>query len=485
MLSNTSGSTRRGGKGPGGAAAMSSVTPGQISARIDRLPASRHLATTVARIGLGGWFEFYELFMAGYIALGLMDAGLFGEESKGYFDLHGYASFTASFFTGMFFSTALLSRLSDRYGRRAVFTASMLGYSAAAVLIAFSTSAAWIDIWRFVAGFAIGIQLINNDTYMSEICPAPVRGRYMSAGYIVILTSVPVVALLSWQLVPRSPLGLDGWRWVMLFGALGGVVVFLLRRRLPESPRWLADQGRLAEADEVVRQLEKRVAAETGQPLPEPARESAPPEAEPAGTGGWREVFGRRYGARTALLSVFQFAQTIAVYGFANWAPILLVHRGFSIVHSLTYSFMIALLTPVGALVATLLSGRMQRKWQLVGAAIGIGAFGMLFAAAHSTALVLIGGAGISLCNNWLIGAFHPYSSELFPTRIRSRALGFSYSWSRISSVFVSYWIAALLVSYGTGAVFVMIGVAMAVIVLSVGVFGPRTDGRTLEDISP
>jgi putative MFS transporter len=484
MLSDRGSNTRHTTAAATGAG-QPAASPAQISARIDRLPPSRHIATTVARIGLGGWFEFYELFMAGYIALGLVGGGLFSEESTGYLDLHGYASFTASFFTGMFLSTALLSRVSDRYGRRAIFTVSMLGYSAAAVLVAFSTTAAWIDLWRFVAGFAIGIQLINNDTYMSEICPAPVRGRYMSAAYILVLTSVPVCALLSWQLVPRKPLGLDGWRWVMLIGAVGGVLVFLLRRRLPESPRWLAGRGRLDEADAAVRQLEQRVAAETGRPLPEPALENTVPVSAGDGAGGWREVFGRRYGGRTVLLSVFQFAQTIAVYGFANWAPILLVHRGFTIVHSLSYSFMIALLTPVGALVATVLSGRLQRKWQLVGAAVGIGAFGVLFAVAHSTVLVLVGGAGISLCNNWLIGAFHPYSSELFPTRIRSRALGFSYSWSRVSSVFVSYWIAGLLASYGTGAVFTMIGVAMAVIVLSVGVFGPGTDGRTLEDISP
>lgn len=465
------------------------LTPALVSARIDRLPPSRGLARLVARIGLGGWFEFYELFMAGYISLGLIDAGLFTEGSRGYFDLHGYASFTASFFVGMFLSTVLLSRLSDRYGRRSVFTASMLGYSAAAVFTAVSASAPWIDVWRFVAGFAVGIQLINNDTYMSEVCPARVRGRYMSFGFVVILTSVPTVALLSWLLVPRAPLGLDGWRWVMLIGALGGVLVFLLRRGLPESPRWLASRGRLDEADEALRSMEERVVAETGRALPEPEPATEPTPGPQAASGlqrgSWREVFGRHYGRRTALLSVFQFAQTIAVYGFANWAPILLVHRGFDVVHSLGYSFMIALLNPVGALVATLLAERLERKWQLVAAAAGIGAFGMLFATADTTALVLVGGAGVSLCNNWLIGAFHPYSAELFPTRIRSRAVGFSFSWSRVSSVFVSYWIAALSAAYGTGAVFTLIGVSMAVIVLSVGVFGPRTDGRALEEVSP
>lgn len=461
-----------------------------ISARIDRLPANSYTRNLVARVATGGWLEFYEMFMAGYIALGLIGSGLFTEESGGYFDLHGYASFTASFFLGMFVSTVFLSRLADTYGRRATFTYSMLGYSLAAIGVAVSSSSAVIDVFRFVAGFAIGIQLINNDAYMAELSPSTMRGRYMSFGYIFVLTSVPVVALLSWKLVPRAPLGLDGWRWVMLIGAIGAIIVWVLRLGLPESPRWLAAHGRLEEADAVLTRVEDRVRDRVGtlvDPVPAMAAASSVRAAGPAdgSTGGWREVFGRRYGPRTAMLSVFQFAQTIAVYGFSNWAPILLAARGFDIVHTLGYSFLIAIATPFGAVLATALAERVDRKWQLVYAAIGIAAFGTLFASAHATALVVIGGAGVTLCNNWLIGAFHPYSAELFPTRIRARATGFAFSWSRVSSIFVSYWIADLLAGAGEGAVFVLIGAAMIAIVVSVGLFGPRTNGKALEVISP
>lgn len=458
------------------------TTAESISARIDRLPPNRYLRNVVARIAIGGWFEFYELFMAGYISLGLIGAGLFTQSSRGYLDLHGYASFTASFFLGMFVSTVLLSRVADRYGRRATFTYSMLGYSAAAVLVAVSTAGPLIVLFRFVAGFAIGIQLINNDTFMSEVSPAAVRGRYMSLGYVVVLTSVPAVALLALLLVPQAPLGVDGWRWVMLIGAAGGVLVWLLRRDLPESPRWLASRGRLVEADVVTTEIEARVREQVGT-LPEVTLPDT--ATETLRCGGWAEVFGRRYGVRTAVLSIFQFAQTIAVYGFANWAPILLVHRGFTVVHSLGYSFMIALVTPFGAVLSFLLAERVERKRQIVLAAVGVGLFGILFASADATVLVILGGAGITLCNNWLIGAFHPYSAELFPTRIRARAVGFAFSWSRVSAIFVSYWIADILARSGIGGVFVLIGVAMAAIVLSVGTFGPRTDGRTLEELSP
>jgi putative MFS transporter len=91
----------------------------------------------------------------------------------------------------------------------------------------------------------------------------------------------------------------------------------------------------------------------------------------------------------------------------------------------------------------------------------------------------------VTLGNNWLISVFHPYAAELFPTRIRALALGFSFSWSRVSAIFVGYWVSAILVSGGHVGVFIMIGVAMLLIVLSIGIFGPRTNGRALEEVSP
>jgi MFS transporter, putative metabolite:H+ symporter len=453
-----------------------------VSARLDRLPACRYLASLAARIALGGWFEFYELFIAGYIALGLISSGLFHKASTGYFDWSGFAAFTGTFFAGMFVSTVFFSRIPDRYGRKSTFTASMVFYSVAAVLVAFSPTAGWIDVWRFVAGFGIGIQLINNDSFISEMAPKQVRGRYMALGFIVILTSIPVVALLAWALVPRAPLGLDGWRWVMLIGAAGGVLVWLLRRGLPESPRWLASKGRIAEADAVVTEMERRVVAQTGHALPAPAAVDVAPAAE---QGSWREVFGRRYGGRTLMLSVFQFAQTIGVYGFSNWVVILLATRGYTVVTTLGYSFVIACFTPVGGLVAWRLAERFERKWQLVAAAAGIGIFGIIFAEARVTALLIACGAAVTVCNNWLIGIFHTYGTELFPTRIRARGFGFTFAWSRVSSIFVSYWVADLLAAHGTIGVFTLIGAAMVVIILSVGIWGPTTNNRRLEELSP
>jgi len=173
------------------------------------------------------------------------------------------------------------------------------------------------------------------------------------------------------------------------------------------------------------------------------------------------------------------------VFGFTSWVPIILADRGYNVVHSLRYTFFILLLTPVGGLLGAYFAERFERKWQLVATAIAIAAFGFSFALSTSAALIVGSGVLLTLANNWLIAVFHPYAAELFPTRIRAMAVGFSFSWSRLSAIFVGYWVAAILAGVGQVGVFVMIGVAMLLIVITISIFGPPTNGRRLEEVSP
>jgi putative MFS transporter len=465
---------------------MSAGTPADaqrpsILGRIDRLPPSRYLMGIIARIATGGWFEFYELFMPGFIAPGFVRSGIYTIENKGLFDYHSFASFLASFFLGMFISTAVFGFVSDRFGRRAVFVYSMVIYSIAQLAIVFLSDPLLIDVARLIAGLAVGMQLVNNDSYMAELTPRTQRGRYMTTSFVFVLSAIPVAAFLAAWLVPHDPLGLAGWRWVVLIGALSGIAVFFIQRGLPESPRWLEAHARTPEADAVVTRIEQGVSAECGPlPPPDPTAVDVTPQQ-----GSWQEMFGRFYLPRTLLISVFQFCQTIAVFGFTSFVPVLLTKQGFPIVHTLTYTAIIVLLAPVGALVGSYFSERIERKWQLVITALLIGIAGTVFAGARNVPLILVCGGLIALGNNWMISVFHPYAAELFPTRIRASALGFTFSWSRVSSVFVGYWVGNLLAAYGTGGVFTMIDAAMLAIIIGVGAFGPRTNGRSLETLSP
>lgn len=451
-----------------------------ITARIERLPASAALRRTVLLIAVGGWFEFYELFMPAGLQPGLIRDGIY-HLGGGRFDLASYPSFLAAFFLGMFISAVFFTRLSDRLGRRFVFVWAMVAYSLCNVGIAFSSDPVLIDVLRLLAGIGVGTQLINNDSFLAELLPSHLRGRYMGIAMAFILSATPCSVLLGALFTPYAPLGISGWRWVVLISALGGLAAWFIQRSVPESPRWLEGRGRLPEADAAMRSIEVRVERESGTlPPPDPAVQEPPVQA-----GHWRELLSRRYAPRAFAMSVFQFCQTISVFGFTSWVPVILVARGYTVVHSLAYTTVILLSAPLGGLLGLFFAERFERKFQLMGTAAGIGVFGFGFAFAPTLPLILLCGVLTTLCNNWLIATFHPYAAELFPTRIRAQAIGFTFCWSRVSAIFVGYWVAAILAAGGQVGVFVMIGGAMLCIVVALGLFGPRTNGRRLEELSP
>ena len=314
-----------------------------VAARLDRLPPSRHVRRLITLLSLGGWFEFYDLFFTAYVAVGLFTEGLFSPTTQGLFDLHGIASFVAAMFAGMFIGTLVFSRLSDRFGRRSIFTFALLWYSVGAFVMAFQKTPETIDLWRFIASIGLGVELVNIDAYLSELVPKEQRGSAFAYNQFIMYTSVPIAAFLAWQLVPHTILGLAGWRWVVIIGSIGAVVIWWIRRHLPESPRWLAQHGRVAEAESVVAEFERRIQAETGVALPPPQTVEGEGEHK---AGAWMEMWSPAYRGRTIMLVIFNLFQTIGYYGFSSWVPALLISQGIGITKSLAYTFIIAIAAP-------------------------------------------------------------------------------------------------------------------------------------------
>ena len=451
-----------------------------VEARLDRIPASPYLWKLIAVLSLGGFFEFYELFMTAFISPGLVRSGIFHVGSNGLFHLPDQASFASVTFLGLFLGTITLGGIADHWGRRAAFRGFAFWYAAATALMAMQNTAIAVDAVRLMCAIAIGAQLITLDTYASEIVPRNLRGRAFAISFAVIQTAVPVLALLGWLLVPHAPLHIQGWRWVVLMGGAGSFAVWILCRYLPESPRWLARNGLLEDAERVTSVFERHAETHLGHPLPAPKALTLKGVVK----NNFAEIFRPPYRSRTIMLAVFHFFQAIAFYGFGNWLPALVNAQNHNAPQSAQVSFLITLAFPIGPLLWSTIAEEYERKWQIVGAAAGTAVFGLLFAV-HTATLGLVAlGILIMLMNSLLGYSSHAYQAELFPTRMRARAVGFVYSWGRLSTAFTSLVIGFLFQRFGTAGVFGLIAFSMFMVVIAVAVFGQHTRGLALEQIS-
>ncbi|EGD09451.1 Major Facilitator Superfamily transporter [Xanthomonas vesicatoria ATCC 35937] len=452
----------------------------QIAARIDRLPASATLWRLVGLLALGGFFELYDLFQTAYISPGLIADGIFTKGGDGAFGMSDQAAFAAATFLGLFVGAALLSPFADRFGRRLVFTFALVWYTAATVAMGLQSTATAVIVLRFVVGIGLGIELVTIDTYLSELVPRHMRSAAFAFAFFVQFLAVPTVALTAWLLVPHAPLGMSGWRWVVLLSGVFALAIWWLRSRLPESARWLATQGRNDEADAVLVQLEARCVRDIGAPLPEPQLATVAPAAQMRASALWQAPYRGRIG----MLVVFHVFQAIGFFGFGNWLPALIAAQGTGVTKSLGYSFAISLAYPLAPLLLLRFAQRWENKSQITASALGAVLFGVLFSLQHDAIGMVLCGAMIAFCNAWMSFAYHGYQAELFPTGLRARAVGFCYSFSRLSTAVSSVLIGWLLAQVGSHGVLAFIVISMSIVASVIAVFGPRTRNRALEEIA-
>lgn len=441
-----------------------------MAARVERLPLSSFHRRFIVLVSLGSWFDIFDIFMMAYLGAALQDSH--------FLTLVEFSHVIAAGFLGMFVGTVIFGIGSDYFGRRTSFVAMLLIYSAFTLAGALAPNAQALTVLRGLAGVGIGAELVVIDTYVSEMLPSGARGRYIAITQLVGFTAIPVTAFLARILVPTHWL-MDGWRWVMVAGASGALLAWSLRRDLPESPRWLESRGRQEEAESAMMEIEQQVQRATGRPLREPGDVAV----QLVKRLPLRELWQPVYRGRTAMLVIFHLLQTVGIYGFANWAPTFLLKQGKTLGQSLEYGFLIALVSPLGPLLGVLTTERLERKRAIVVLALLMGATGMCFPFAVSATAIVMIGALLTVFSYWFSAVLHAYQAELFPTRARATGVGFTYSWSRLSAVFSTLIIGALLVE-GVLAVFIFMAAAMVGVGLVVGLWGPCTNAAVLEEIS-
>ncbi len=435
-----------------------------IGERLDRVPLGKFHTRLLAVVGAGLFLDGFELYLT---------AGVLGDMTKsGWSSMALNANFISFTFFGMVIGAWMAGALGDRFGRRFTYQFNLLVFGIASLAAFFAPSMQWLIALRFIMGIGLGSEVVVGYAMLTEFVPAAVRGRMV--GWLAVITNSSLLAanLLSWWIIPSF-----GWRYMFLLVGVGAVVVWAVRKSMPESPRWLESRGRIAEADAIVAQIEGVP------PGSHPARPAlAKSDRQPASLLG---VFSPPLLRLTLLGMLINIVIGFSLYGFISWLPTFLVRQGFTVVASIQWTLVMSVGAPVGAVIGLYLADAAGRRLTIVAVAVLAALFGALFpSVGNGPALMVVGFCLFTMIYVLLAVAFAIYVPELFPTELRMRGAGVCSTVGRLTTAFVQYAIVALFAWGGLGAV---VGTLAALLVLLAGamlLLGIETAKRPLEEIS-
>ncbi|MDQ2912118.1 MAG: MFS transporter [Chloroflexota bacterium] len=433
--------------------------------RLDRVPLNRFHLRLLILSGLGWMFDAMDVLMLSFLL-----APIRGEFKL---DATGVGLVASATFVGMFIGAAVAGRLADRYGRRTVFTVTLVIFSLGSALSALAPTYETLLAARVIAGIGLGGELPVVATLVSELSPRAQRGRM-----IVLLESFWAYGTILAGIVAITVVANYGWRWGFAVGAVPALYVAYLRRALPESPRFLAEKGRAPEADAVVRRVER---AGGGALL------TLAPAVPPTRAGRTRvaELFSGRYRRRTVMLWILWFGVVLTYYGIFLWIPSILATRGLSEVRSNEFFFLSTLAQVPGYFSAAWLVERFGRKPTLVGFLLGTAASAFMFGNAGTGTDAFIWAALLSFFNLGAWGVVYTYTPELYPTSVRATGAGVAAAVGRIGGIIGPYLTPVLVAAIATNGTFAVFMVLLVITAAAVALLGEETRGRSLEEIAP
>ena len=379
---------------------------------------------------------------------------------------------------GMALGAVLAGSIADRVGRKTVFSATVIIYSVATGLCALSWSYESLLVFRFFVGFGLGGELPVAATLMSEFSPSHLRGRF-----IVLLESFwglgwLVAALIAYVLIPRF-----GWQIAFIIGTVPALYVFLIRLHMPESIRYLLSKNRIAEAKQIILDIEKKLGVES-----EPFKSELSIEeksqilaVEPKPS----ILLSRAFRVRTSMLWIAWFGIVFSYYGIFMWLPSIVFAQGFEVVKSFEYVLIMTIAQLPGYFAAAYLVEVIGRKYTLSSFLLLSGVCAYFFGSAESVETLLAWGVGMSFFNLGAWGVIYTYTPEQYPTSIRGLGSGWAAGFGRIGGMIAPV-LAGTLIASGAGvdhifAMFASVFVVISVVVISMGV---ESKQKSLEEVS-
>ena len=434
-------------------------------ARLDRLPISSFHRRIMWLIGIGMFFDGFDI----YVAATVLGATLRSSFST----MRQNAEFVSVTFLGMMLGSFLTGFLGDRYGRRFTYQANLAIFGLASIAATFSPSMTVLILLRFIMGVGLGAENVVGYATMTEFVPPQARGKWLGIISVFVVAGLPVTALLGTLIIPRF-----GWRIMFMLGGLGALVVWHLRKALPESPRWLESVGRTQEADAILRAIEDEVSLHEG--LLKPPAGSSP--AIPSRS--LRILLGPVLLPRMIVGATTLIVVNTLIYGFVTWLPTFFVQAGRSIASSLGYSLVMSLGAPIGSVIGASTADWWGRRPTILGASLLTIVIGGIYPFVRDPRDLLIAGFLLTIPIFVLVTLlFAIYIPELFPTEVRMRASGICNTFGRGATIVTPFIVVALFKSYQIGGVLaLMIGLLIVQIVV-VLIFGVEPKKRRLEEI--
>ena len=416
-------------------------------------------------IGAGMFFDGFDIYLAG-IVLG-------ATVKSGFSTLGQNAEFVSATFVGMMLGSLVTGFLGDRFGRRFTYQSNLAIFGFASIAAAFAPSMQALIFIQCIIGFGLGAENVVGYSTLTEFVPPQTRGKWLGFMTVFVVTGLPAAALLGRLIIPKF-----GWRAMFLLGGVGALAVWYLRKKLPESPRWLESVGRTEEAESLLSTIENEVAL-LHAPLPAP---SLAPMAKYSRS--LSSLLSPAILPRLILGSVSLIVVNSLLYGFVTWLPTFFVQQGLSIARSFNYSLVMALGAPLGSAIGAFTADSWGRKPTIVGACLLTILIGSFYPFIQNPAILMITGFALIIPIYVLVALlFAIYIPELFPTEVRLRASGICNTFGRGAIIFTSFLVVALFRSHGVGGVLVFMIGLLVVEIIAVLLLGVEPKKRRLEEI--
>lgn len=441
-----------------------------VPARLERLPLTRYQKRLFVIIATAWLFDSIDL-----AALTFVLAPISSE-----FSLNGTQSglLASSSFVGMVVGASTAGALADRYGRRPVFTTSMICWGIASLFAAVSWDLTSLLVARFFIGVGMGAEFPVAQSLLSEFIPAGSRGKYL--GFLEGFWPIGFISCgaISLLIVPTM-----GWRALFVVQAVLSLYALYLRRAVPESARWYEAKGRHQDAETAISGFEAEVAKAHGKPLP-PVAESEGTAVPVATRAPIAELVAGSYRARTLMVWGLWFCVLLGYYGITTWQGKLLADNGMEVSASIGFVLLMALWGIPGFLTASFLLERLGRRRVVIGFILLSAATAYLYGGQTSSAGLIAVGSAMQFCFFGMWSSLYAYTPEVFATRARATGCGTASAFGRIGAMIGPLIVPFALAQWNQGVAFAVLAVFMVLGAVLVAVWGPETKGRALEEVS-